>query len=179
MRSGCVHKCCCSRGKDKFPTSMQALICCSSGRVMWDVNATCWWTDQVNFRASEVLRIVQETESRSSVQPPSLPTVVIDQLPRFCKEKPSSNPSHGEALEMVHQKRRTLAHVLSVFRAQIWDRQLQVAVAASPPLNGSGPRVLVQCVGGHTWAPARRSEKKPRLRPGFTEPRVSSATASW
>ena len=97
----------------------------------------------------------------------------------WCKEKPSSNPSHGDALELV-KGNRGLWHMFvpCVQAEQIWDRQLQVAVAVHPPLNGSGPPVLVQCVGGHTWAPARRS-KEPRLRTRFTEPRVSSDTASW
>ena len=52
---------------------------------MFDVGAICWWADQVNFRVSRVLHTAQATESRNSVQPPNLPTVVIDHcIPRFC-----------------------------------------------------------------------------------------------
>ena len=45
---------------------MQALIRCSSGQVMWDVDAICWWADQVNFRVSRVLHLAQATESRNN-----------------------------------------------------------------------------------------------------------------
>ena len=41
--------------------------------------------DQVNFRVSRVLHTAQATESRNSVQPPNLPTDVIDHcILRFC-----------------------------------------------------------------------------------------------
>ena len=73
------------RERDKFPTSMQVLTCCSSGQVMWDVDATCWKADQVSFQVPRVLHVPQAPESRNNVQPPSLPTVVIDHcIPRFC-----------------------------------------------------------------------------------------------
>ena len=73
------------REREKFPTLMQVLTCCSSEQVTWDVGATSWLADQVNFRVSRVLHTAHTTESRNSVQPPNLPLFVIDNcIPRFC-----------------------------------------------------------------------------------------------
>ena len=63
---------------------------------MWDVDAICWWADQVNFGVSRVLHIAQATESHNNVQRPSLPTVVIDHyskvllLPLMSRPSPST-----------------------------------------------------------------------------------------
>ena len=48
-QASAVNKSCCCREKNTFPTSMQVLICCSSEQKMWDVDAICWWVDQLNF----------------------------------------------------------------------------------------------------------------------------------
>ena len=35
--------------RDKLPTSMRVLTSCTSESMMWDVDATCCWADQVSF----------------------------------------------------------------------------------------------------------------------------------